>query len=58
LTDSAGLEPNDRGWRLYTGPIPSPDLPVYVRAWRIGFDSSDEIVVEPDPSNRANAMQG
>ena len=53
-----GVDPNDRGWSLYTGPITSPDVPVYVRAWRIGFDPSDEIVVEPEPSNRAGEMHG
>lgn len=53
-----GVEPNDRGWSLYTGPITGPDVPVYVRAWRIGFDPSDEIVVEPEPSNRADETHG
>lgn len=44
-----GLEPNDRGWRLYAGPLPATAAPLYVRAWRTGFEASDEIVVRAAP---------
>jgi uncharacterized sulfatase len=34
-----------RYWHLYSAPFEQPDLTVWVRAWRLGFDPSDEVVV-------------
>lgn len=40
--------PDGRRWNLYTEPVPEPGRTVWFAAWRLGFDASDEVRVEPE----------
>ncbi|MCU1437045.1 MAG: sulfatase [Naasia sp.] len=41
-------EDDGRHWNLYTGPVRLGDRAVRFRAWRLGFEPSDEVIVLPD----------
>lgn len=43
-----GVELDGRAWRLYTGLFAlEPDTQLYVKAWRMGFDPSEEVAIVP-----------
>ncbi len=41
----AGYSDDGRAWRLYTGPFAPPGQ-VWVKAWRIGYEASPELMLE------------
>lgn len=47
-----GIDTDGRHWKLYVGPTVI-DKPVFVKAWRIGFEPSAEVAVAPPTSESA-----
>lgn len=45
-------ERDGRHWNLYSGPAALPTAPrIHVRAWRLGYEPSDEVAVEIDATS-------